>query len=97
MASSEKIAARTGKDLKTTFILASDYLKAFAEDGRAPKATVERPRTTPRRALRAAAGGYTDNAQSPRAELFEDRVTPGDWRVERENEDGAVEVRSLAA
>ena len=27
-----------------------------------------------------------------RAKLFEDRVTPGDWRVEREDEDGSVEV-----
>ena len=27
-----------------------------------------------------------------RAEVFEDRVTPGDWRVEREGEDGTIEV-----
>ena len=27
-----------------------------------------------------------------RAQVFEDRVTLGDWRVEREDDDGAVEV-----
>jgi hypothetical protein len=27
-----------------------------------------------------------------RAKLFQDRVTPGDWRVERFDEDGACEV-----
>jgi hypothetical protein len=27
-----------------------------------------------------------------RAEIFEDRATPGDWRVEREDEDGSIEV-----
>jgi len=27
-----------------------------------------------------------------KAELFEDRETPGDWRVEREDDDGSIEV-----
>lgn len=27
-----------------------------------------------------------------RAKVFEDRETPGDWRVEREDEDGSIEV-----
>jgi hypothetical protein len=27
-----------------------------------------------------------------RAEIFENRATPGDWRVEREDEDGSIEV-----
>jgi hypothetical protein len=32
-----------------------------------------------------------------RAKLFKDRVTPNTWRVEREDEDGAIEVRSSRA
>jgi hypothetical protein len=31
-------------------------------------------------------------ADDLRAKLFEDRVTPGDWRVERIDEDGSCEV-----
>lgn len=27
-----------------------------------------------------------------KAELFKDRETPGDWRVEREDDDGSIEV-----
>lgn len=27
-----------------------------------------------------------------KAEVFEDRVTPGDWRVEREGDDGEMEI-----
>ena len=30
--------------------------------------------------------------EGQRAKVFEDRLTRGDWRVEREDEDGSIEV-----
>jgi hypothetical protein len=39
--------------------------------------------------------GYSASGPTPddlRAKVFEDRVTPGDWRVEKMAEDGGYEV-----
>jgi len=33
-----------------------------------------------------------EGARIMMAKVFEDRVTPGDWRVEREGEDGEMEI-----
>ena len=33
-----------------------------------------------------------DNAPDLRAKVFEDRITPGDWRVEKIDDDGEIEV-----
>ena len=33
-----------------------------------------------------------DNAPDLRAKVFEDRITPGDWRVEKIDDDGGIEA-----